>query len=496
MYLVNVQAQMQTIGNQVPLCVDLDGTLIATDTLHESLLIAVKRKPSLALRLPFWLTRGKAGFKRRLTAEAALDCSLLPYRPNLLEWLQEQKSEGRRIYLATASDQSVADAVSAHLNPLFDEAWGSDGTRNLAGSRKQKYLVERFGEQGFDYAGDAAIDLPVWGSAHTAIVAGASKELEAEVERRFPGAIVFPAPPFRIMTLVRAARVQQWVKNVLVFTVLLASHRFLEAKLWPPAIVAFFALSFCASSVYIINDLLDLESDRKHPKKRKRPFASGALPVALGVAIIPFFLAAALALSFWLPPQARLILAIYPLASIAYSFYLKRKPLVDVFTLSGLYTIRVLLGAAATGVLCSEWLMGFSSFLFLSLAFSKRASELIGLQQRHATSVSGRAYFVWDLAAVQSSGIASCFTAGIILTLYIQSKEVRQLYREPHWLWVVAIGIIFWLLRIWLVASRGQLDEDPVLFAVRDRVSYLMFACFALAVMLARGGWFTIPGIQ
>ena len=487
---------MQPNSADVPLCVDLDGTLIATDTLHESLLIAVKRKPALTFRLPFWLTRGKAGFKRRLTAEAALDCSLLPYRPDLLEWLREQKSEGRRIYLVTASDQSVADAVSSQLNPLFDEAWGSDGTRNLAGSRKQKYLVERFGEQGFDYAGDADIDLPVWSSARKVIVAGASPELEADVERRFPDALVFPAPPFRLRTLARAVRVQQWVKNVLVFTVLLTSHRFLETRLWLPAILAFFALSFCASAIYIINDLLDLESDRKHPKKRKRPFASGQLPVAAGVAIIPFFLAGAFVLSIWLPPPARIVLAIYPLASVAYSFYLKRKPLVDVFTLSALYTIRVLLGAAATGVLCSEWLMGFSSFLFLSLAFSKRASELIGLQQRHATAVSGRAYFVWDLAAVQSSGIASCFTAGIVLTLYIQSKEVRQLYSEPQWLWVVAIGIIFWLLRIWLFASRGQLDEDPVLFAVRDRISYLMFAGFAVAVALARGGWFPMPGIK
>lgn len=490
------QTAMQPNSADVPLCVDLDGTLVATDTLHEALLIAVKRKPALLFRLPFWLARGKAGFKRRLTAEAALDCSLLPYRPDLLEWLREQKSDGRKLYLATASDQSVADAVSSHLNPLFDEAWGSDGTRNLSGSRKQAYLVMRFGEKGFDYAGDAGIDLPVWSSARGVIVAGAAPEFEAEVERRFPDARVFPAPPFRLRTLARAVRVQQWVKNVLVFTVLLASHRFLEASLWLPAILAFFALSFCASSIYIINDLLDLESDRRHPKKRKRPFASGALPLAAGVAIVPFFLAGALVLSFWLPPPARLILAVYPIVSVVYSFYLKRKPLVDVFTLSGLYTIRVLLGAAATGVLCSEWLIGFSSFLFISLAFSKRASELIGLQQRHATAVSGRAYFVWDLAAVQSAGIASGFTAGIVLTLYIQSREVHELYREPQWLWVVAIGVIFWLLRIWLVASRGQLEEDPVLFAMRDWVSYLIFGIFACAVALARTGWLIIPGIQ
>ncbi len=487
---------MQSHSDDVPLCVDLDGTLVATDTLHEALIIAVKRNPPLLFRLPFWLARGKAGFKRRLTAEAAIDCSLLPYRSEFMDWLRDQKSAGRKLCLVTASDQRVADAVSSHLGPLFDEAWGSDGNRNLSGSRKQRFLVERFGEKGFDYAGDGVIDMPVWSSARRPIVAGASRELEAQVEVEFPTALVFPSLPFSLRTIARAMRVQQWVKNVLVLTVLLTSHRLFDSSLWLSALLAFFALSFCASSIYIINDLLDLESDRKHPRKRKRPFASGALPVAAGVAIVPFLLAAALVLAFWLPPPARLILSVYPVISVTYSFYLKRKPLVDVFTLSGLYTIRVLLGAAATGVLCSQWLMGFCTFLFLSLAFSKRASELIGLQQRHATAVSGRAYFVWDLAAVQSSGIASCFTAGIILTLYIQSKEVHNLYREPQWLWVVVLGVIFWLLRVWLVASRGQLDEDPVLFAVRDPMSYALAAFLGGAVLLARSGWIAMPGIE
>jgi len=487
---------MQPNSAGVPLCVDLDGTLVATDTLHESLLIAVKRRPSLLFRLPFWFARGKAGFKRRLTAAATPDCSLLPYRDELLEWLREQKSAGRRLCLVTASDQSIADAVSVHLSPLFDNAWGSDGTRNLSGRRKQQYLVEQFGEKGFDYVGNSAADLPVWSSARRVIVAGATQKLETQVQRRFAGALVFPAPPFRLRTVARAVRVYQWVKNVLVFTVLFTSFTLTDPALWLRAILAFIALSLCASAIYIINDLLDLEADRKHPKKRKRPFASGALPVAAGVAMAPVLLAAALVASLWLPLTARLILAIYPVASIAYSFYLKRKPLVDVFTLSALYTIRLLLGAAATGVLCSEWLMGFSSFVFLSLAFCKRASELIGLQQRHATAASGRAYFVWDLAAIQSAGVASCFTAGIVMALYIQSREVHLLYRQAQWLWVVVIGIIFWLLRIWLIASRGQLNEDPLLFSLRDRTTYLVFALCAASGLLARFGWFAVPGIR
>jgi 4-hydroxybenzoate polyprenyltransferase/phosphoserine phosphatase len=487
---------MLTDSAAVPLCVDLDGTLVATDTLHEALLAAVRRKPALLFRLPFWLALGKAGFKRRLTAQAELDCTLLPYRAEVLEWLREQKSEQRKLCLVTASDQSVADAVAAHLSPLFDEAWGSDGAHNLNGPSKRDFLVARFGEGGYDYVGNSAADLPVWQSARKVIIAGASRKLEAEAKDRFPEARVFPAPGVTLRTFLKAIRVHQWVKNGLVFTVLLASHRVAELQLWPPAICAFLALSLCASAIYVVNDLMDLEADRKHPRKCKRPFASGALPVAAGAVIVPLLLAAAAGVSFWLPPQARFFLVLYPVVSLAYSLYLKRKPLVDVFTLSGLYTTRVLLGATATGVLCSEWLFGFSSFLFLSLAFSKRASELIALQKRHATAASGRAYFVWDLAAVQAAGIASAFTSGMILTLYIQSREVRLLYAEPRWLWLVVIGLVFWLLRVWLIASRGQLEEDPALFAVRDPVSYFLFSLFAAAVVLASFGWLPMPGMQ
>ena len=483
------------VPSPVPLCVDLDGTLVLTDTIQEAALLAVKRRPGILFQAPFWLLHGREVFKNRLTERAVPDAALLPYREELLDWLKEQAAL-RPLYLVTGSDQRVADAVAANVAPLFSAAWGSNATRNLSGSGKARFLVERFGAKGFDYAGNASVDLKVWKEARQAVVAGAPASLVAEVRKRFEGAVVFPSARPSLASLARSIRVQQWAKNILVFTVLFAAHQLFDIGLWLKALTAFMALSLMASAIYVINDLLDLEADRKHPQKRKRPFASGRVPAAWGVAMIAPLLAGAAVLAAQLPPAAQLIVGIYPVISVAYSFYLKRQRLVDVFTLSLLSTIRVLLGAAATGILCSQWLMGFCSFFFLSLAFSKRASELINLQQRHGTSATGRAYFVWDLAAIQAAGIASGFTAGIVLTLYMQSREVHQLYARPEWLWVIAIGTVYWLVRVWLIASRGALDEDPVLFAIRDRSSYLLCGLFGCAVILAKFGWFGVPGIQ
>jgi 4-hydroxybenzoate polyprenyltransferase/phosphoserine phosphatase len=478
------------------LCVDLDGTLVATDTLHEALLLAVKRRPALALRIPFWLFRGKAGFKRRLTREAVPDAALLPYRAELLAWLKAEKAAGRRLCLITASDQSVADAVAGHLHPLFDEAWGSDGARNLAGGRKRDFLVARFGERGYDYAGDAPVDLEVWASARQAIVVTNSENLREEARSRCSDVRDIAVPGFDWRSIPRAMRVQQYAKNVLVFTVLIAAHRLRAPRLWADALLAFCSLCFSASAIYVLNDLLDLEADRRHPKKSRRPFASGELSLRWGLLLTPLCLVAAVAFAWRLHTGGQLLLLLYPVLSIAYSFYLKRQMLLDVFTLAVLYVVRVLIGASVTGILCSQWLMGFCIFLFLSLAFAKRASEWISLQQRHATATAGRAYYVWDLATIQMAGIASAFTAGTVLAFYIQSDVVGTLYPQPQWLWIFSIGVVFWLLRLWLVAARGQLEEDPMLFALRDRPSRLLFLTMLGGMALAWVGTPPIPGLR
>ncbi len=461
--------------NEIPLCVDLDGTLLRTDMLHEGMARLLAR-PWLLLVAAFQLLRGRAALKHWLAAHVPLDPALLPYRQDVLTWLRQQKQRGRRLVLATGADQSLAHAVAAHLG-IFDEVLASDGYVNLTGRAKADRLVTEFGQGHFDYVGDSETDRPVWAAARRAIrvepAAGASK----------------------LKAVVKALRVRQWVKNILVFIPLVTSHNWFSATALAHAAAAFFALSLCASAIYVVNDLLDLDSDRRHATKRRRPFAAGTLSIPAGIAAIPLLLAASALVSAFLPSGARILLGVYLIATTAYSFYIKRKLLVDVFTLSLLYTLRVVLGGAATGVECSPWLLGFSIFLFMSLAFCKRAAELFNLRAQNREGVAGRDYFVWDLSELNMFGVAAGYLAAIVLALYIHSPEVRLLYKSPEWLWAMVPIVVYWVSRIWIVASRGAMNEDPIVFATRDRVTYLCAAIGAACLLLATTGVIRIPGV-
>jgi 4-hydroxybenzoate polyprenyltransferase len=481
-------------GTIPALCVDLDGTLIATDLLHESLILLARQKPWYLLLVPFWIFLGKAHLKRCLAERVTISFSTLPYRETLVGWLRQEREIGRSVYLVTASDESLAAGVANHLG-FFSGWFGSDGTVNLSGARKRKLLVDHFGERGFDYAGNSAIDLEVWRHASRAVVVSSDTRLVDATRKQASIDRTFATRRPSIRTILKGIRTHQWIKNILVGVVLVASHKLLDLKAWQAAAEAFFALSFCASAIYVVNDLLDLESDRRHPTKRRRPFASGELPVAWGVALVPVLLGVGLAIGYALPRAAFGLLAIYPAISLLYSWFLKRKILVDVFTLSLLYTIRIVLGGAATGVACSSWLMGFSMFFFLSLAFAKRGSELFNLVSRRLEASSGRAYFTWDLAQMHSFGIASAFAAGIVFALYIHSNEILLLYREPNWLWIAVMVLVYWQCRICLLVGRGALDEDPVVFAARDRVTYAVGFVVALSAWLASKGFFPVPGL-
>ena len=273
----------------VPLVVDLDGTLLRTDTLHESAIRLLRDSPFDVLRLPLWLARGKAALKRRLATKVGLDPAALPYRGDLLAWLREQREAGRPLVLCTAADRAVAASIAEHLG-IFDQIIASDGETNLAGRRKAEALVRHFGPAGFDYAGNSSDDLPVWASARLAIVVDAPADVarraraQGEVEREFSGTAA------GLRTWARMLRVHQWLKNLLLFVPLVAAHRFGDAGSWLTLVLAFASFSLCASTVYIVNDLLDLESDRLHPRKRNRPFASGAVPVRQGVLAAPILL--------------------------------------------------------------------------------------------------------------------------------------------------------------------------------------------------------------
>lgn len=467
----------------MPLAVDLDGTLVRTDTLHENLLVLFKHAPWLLLLLPLWVLRGKAFFKAEVARRAALDASRLPYNEELLAWLQEEKARGRRLVLATAADRRIAEGVAAHLG-LFSDVYASDGTVNLSGGRKLARLKESLGT--FDYAGNDAVDVPLWRESRQVVVVHApagvlrrARGLGRDVHR------VFEKPRVGPRVWVKALRVHQWAKNALVFVPLLAAHKATEPGILLKAILGFTAFSLCASSVYVLNDLLDLDSDRRHPTKCKRPFAACSLPVSTGVLLAPALLLAGAAVCLLLPPAFAALLATYYALTLAYSLRLKQVVMLDVLVLAGLYTVRIFGGSLAVGVPTSSWLMMFSMFLFLSLALVKRLSEVRRLRLSNETSAHGRGYLAQDYEQLASLGAASGQVSVLVLALYITSKEVTALYAHPERLWLLCPVMLYWVGRVWVLAHRGLVNEDPLVFALRDRVSYAVGLVSALVLWAA-----------
>lgn len=477
-----------------PLCVDLDGTLIHSDLLHEGLAAILRTRPWEVVRMIGWLTQGKAFFKVKVAQHSGLDLEALPWNHTLISWLKEQRAAGRYMVLATAATEPQAQAIAKQLD-LFDEVISSTDAVNLAGTAKRDALISRFGEQGFDYVGDSSADLNVWPAARQAIAVDPKDKVRQALADHKALTVMSCRPPITLKVITKAIRVRQWMKNLLVFVPLIAGHQLNNLTAIGQALLAFAAMSLCASSIYLLNDLSDLASDRRHRTKCKRPFASGALPVLWGPPLTAVLLVCGFSITVaTLPPLVTGLMALYIGTTLMYSGWMKRKPLVDVFALSGLYTMRVLIGAAATGVLSSPWLLAFSIFTFLSLAFAKRASELVGLDRTGRIAASGRSYFVWDEKALGMLGVASAFSAAIVMSLYIQSEGVRTLYQQPTWLWMLVPLTLYWLARVWLLTERGAMDEDPIVFATTDRTTYLVVALGALSGWLAMVAPFPVPG--
>jgi 4-hydroxybenzoate polyprenyltransferase len=481
--LETTREDQTSVPTERPLCVDLDGTLVKSDTLWDSLLVLARRKPNLLPKLPGYVVHGKAQFKDYVSSQVTLDVNRLPYNRTLLEFLRSECKRGRKIYLATGADRILADRISQHLG-IFQGVLASDGTTNLVGAAKLGMLQSRFGAGGFDYIGNAAPDLPVLASASEAMVANPEWTLRLGLRaRKLRITRSFEDQLPRWKAMVRAARLYQWAKNVLVFLPLLLAHN-LHVSGVISALLAFFCFSFCASATYVVNDLLDLEADRAHPQKRFRPFAAGELPVSVGVSMAMALLLLAFAGLTQLPRQFTWWILFYLLVTNAYSFALKRIALVDVFVLSGLYTLRMVAGAAATNTPISHWLAGLSVFLFLSLAMVKRYSELQNLRARGAAPANGRGYLLVDADQLRSFGTASAYSAVVVFSIYITGREVVVLYRHPGWMWLIDPLMLLWLNRVWLLASRGEMDEDPVVFAVTDRMSILIgIAVLAVALL-------------
>lgn len=468
------------------LAVDLDGSLIKTDLLWESTTSYLAGNPLRIFRLPILLASGRAQLKSALAQQTTLDASSLPYRTDVLDWLRQEKARGRWLVLATASDKTLANAVSEHLG-IFDEVIASDGTVNLRGEIKREELVRRFGEHRFDYVGNDDCDLAVWKSAKQAIIVSPSANLQAKAEKITTVAKVFHLPKTNTFALwARALRLHQWLKNLLVFIPLLTAHRFNDTSLLAQALLAFLAFGLCASSVYLLNDLIDVQDDRKHRSKYKRPFASGDLSILHGWLAIPVPLLAAFAITISsLSINFGLALLAYYGLTLAYTFKLKRVLMLDVVTLSGLYTLRIVAGALAINVTLSVWLLSFSMFIFTSIALVKRYIELLDAKQRGITSMLGRGYHPDDAEMVASLGAAAGYLSVMVLALYIQDPVTLNLYSTPQWIWGACPILLFWVSRCWMLAHRGQMHDDPMVFAFKDRVSLfcgvLFLATFALA---------------
>jgi 4-hydroxybenzoate polyprenyltransferase/phosphoglycolate phosphatase-like HAD superfamily hydrolase len=467
------------------LCVDLDGTLIATDLLWESFLILLKTRAWSLFFLPVWLLKGKAHFKRQVAARVTLDPATLPYRKEVLEFLRREKASGREIVLATASDRRFADNVARHVG-LFSAVLASDGCVNLSGARKLEAIAHHVGDRRFDYIGDRKADLPLWQAASEALLVKPTARLLKHVQRTNPDPRIV-APRTRSLDHVfKALRMHQWVKNSLLFVPLVTSHRIAEADLLLAAVCAFFSFSLCASSAYVANDLFDLEADRRHPTKRLRPFASGLLSIRTGLLLMATLLTAGLLIAaFLLPSRFLTALVLYTVVTTLYSFYLKRMVIADVVVLAGLHTLRVLAGAVAINVPLSSWLLAFSLFIFISLAFGKRCSELSLMEGLGQVVPKGRSYSVKDRPLLQSVGIASGYLSALVFALYITSHEVAALYRYPNLLWLVIPFLVYWVTRIWLYIHRGEMHDDPVVFTLRDWASYATGAIIGLVILIA-----------
>ncbi len=470
-------------STNIPLVVDLDGTLTPTDTLVESVVQVIKKSPLNFLVLPFWLLKGRAAFKHAVASRANISAEYLPYRLELLDYLKSEKEKGREIILATAAHYSIAANVNRHLG-LFDQVLATDGNVNLKGVRKLEAIRNCVGDK-FSYVGDSQDDLPIWKSATAAVLVDVPEKTAAVVRGEVPVEREFARSPIRLSVWLQAFRVHQWLKNLLLFVPWITAFAFLDANKLAMLCMAFFAFSFAASATYVVNDLWDLDSDRQHIRKRNRPFASARLPISYGVGAAAFALITSIFIASMVGEGFLIILFVYLVLTSSYSWIFKEYVLIDVLMLSLLYTLRIFAGSVATHIMTSSWLLAFSIFIFLSLALVKRCAELILINRDGKLASNGRDYRVSDLTVLWPLGVGGALSSVVVFGLFISSHETQERYGSPDLLWLVAFGLIYWLARLWIKTSRGEMDDDPVVYAIKDRGSRIVIFCLFSVMIFA-----------
>jgi 4-hydroxybenzoate polyprenyltransferase/phosphoserine phosphatase len=472
---------INSLDERTPLVVDLDGTLIKSDLLFEAIFRCLGKNPAAVFPLLRTLLKGKAHFKEALARTVQFDPELLPYDQTILRLIHEARSAGRPVYLASASNGRFVAAVVGHLG-VFTGWFGSDASTNVSGQNKARLLVATFGERGYDYIGNGRADVPVWAKASKGIGIRTSARLTRKLAA--DGIDVIDTPKAPLAAWLKLFRVHQYAKNVLVFLPLLTAHKFDPGSLFE-SVLAAVAFSLCASSVYIFNDLVDLSADRAHPTKKNRPLAAGSIPISSAVIAMPVLFLCATSLATVVSPRFLGVLLVYFALTNAYTCWLKRKMLIDVVVLAMLYTLRVIGGAAAIGVAVSEWLLAFSMFIFVSLALIKRYIELGTRHDLALPDPSNRNYRISDLEIIPSLAAAAGFNAVTVFALYISSDAVRPLYHHPKLLWLICPILIYWIGRVLTMAHRRLMDDDPIVFALKDRVSLIAAFCICLIVLAA-----------
>ncbi len=449
----------------------------------------MRDRPLSVLKLPIWLLRGKSHLKWQITNRVQLNPVFLPYNEHVIDWLQEQRAAGHHLLLCSATDRRIAEAIATHVG-LFDQVIASDGQINIVGVHKRAILDQTFGAGNYDYAGNSSVDIPVWQGARQAIVVNAKNRVVQQAQAVAAVSMVIPPASISLSHWRRVLRVHQWLKNLLLFVPLLAAHHIGNIQSFGTLLLAFVSFCACASSVYITNDLLDLESDRQHPRKRYRPFASGKVPIFYGALLVPFLGILSLIMGWAVGFAFFGWLIAYFVLTTLYSVSLKRFALIDCLTLAGLYTLRIIAGAAAVGVALSFWLLAFSTFIFLSLAFVKRYAELQVQAAHGKSSAHGRGYAVSDAPLIQTLGITAGYASVLVLALYLNSDSVVRLYTQPEIIWLAVPLMLFWMSWVWLKAHRGQMHEDPIVFALKDKAS-LMVGLLLAGVFIAASIWGT-----
>lgn len=473
-----------TKNSTIPLVVDLDGTLIKSDILLENFYATIRQNPLVLFLIPLWLFKGKVYLKNKLSEKTLINIKALPYNEAFLEYLRQEFKGGRTLVLATASVHKFAQEIATHLG-IFNKVLGTDNKTNLKGKNKLNALLALYGEKKFDYAGDGQADLHIFPHAREAIIVNASARVLKEAKKTSSVKKIFEAQPVNLKTYIKTIRTYQWVKNILLVVPLVMSHQWGDIMAIVYVWTGFVSFSFCASAGYLFNDLLDLPSDRAHPRKKERPLASGRIPILDGSLLFITLLLTGLALALVINWNFFLLLMFYCLISLSYTFLFKSYVLIDVLVLAGLYTLRVVAGGVLADVRLSFWLLAFSIFIFFSLALVKRCSELVSLSKANVQYAGGKDYSVSDMDYLREMGIASGYLAVLIVAFYINSPDVKALYSHPEALWLVCPALLYWISRVWLKTGRGEMTDDPIVFSIKDRGSRIVALGIVIIILLA-----------